>query len=57
MTPLLQVCQFPVPSHPLSWTQYAQRPLLMRPQSAFISDVYRTNFAPIKSSVQIEDSV
>jgi hypothetical protein len=57
MTPLLQVCQFPVLSHPLSWTQYAQRPLLIRPQTTFFSGSYRTNFAPIKSSVQIEDSV
>jgi len=44
-------------SHPLSWSQYAQHPLLIRPQSTFFSDGYGTNFAPIKLSVQTADSV
>jgi hypothetical protein len=57
MTPLLHVRQFPVLSHPLSWSQYVHHPHLIRPQSTFFSDGYRTNFAPIKSSVQIENSV
>jgi len=42
---------------PSSQSQYTQHPLLIRPQSTFFSGGYKTNFAPIKSSVQIEDSV
>lgn len=57
MTPLLHVCQFPVLSHALSWSQYAHHPHLISPQFTLFSDGYRTNFAPIKSLVQIENSV